>query len=80
MKVLITEVVFTDEDCYDIPTGASEFIAFWQEKLDLVPVAHKSTAFITVEPYECYSRGRPNGSAIKVVVGYKREEDKGEII
>ena len=59
-------IVFND-DCADFPENAKEFMAFWYEKLSLVPKEFFDSATIEVETYESYEE-----SYLEATVSYFR--------
>ena len=75
MRMKKTIVVFESASFWDLPTKASEFMAFWQSKLDEIPNAYRDTAEIEVEAVPSYE-----GSAVlSVSVTYSRPETDDEV-
>ena len=67
-----TITVFED-DCAYFPTKATEFLAFWQEKIMLIPVEYRDSASIEVEAYQSY-----DCEYVQATVSYERPENKEE--
>lgn len=66
--------VYEERGCSDIPEKASEFMAFWQSKLDKIPDEFMDSARIKVEAetyYDCAS--------LDVEISYTRPESDSEI-
>ena len=66
--------VYEESGCYDIPEKASEFMAFWQSKLDKIPAEFMDSARIEVEAesyYDCAS--------LNVEISYARPESDSEM-
>lgn len=67
--------VFNDDDIScELPEKPDEFMAWWQDKLDMVPVEYKASAKIEVECYEGYGSGQ-----LEVTVSYTRPENDEEV-
>jgi len=68
------EVVFYIDSEFGLPSGAKEFMKYWQDKIDLIPEEFKDSAKIccdaTDDGYGC--------NFIEVEVYYYRPETKGE--
>ena len=62
-----------EDDCAYFPTKATEFLAFWQEKLMLIPVEYRDSAEIEIETYQSYE-----SEYIQATVSYTRPENKEE--
>ena len=72
MEIMVT--VFNDDDCYNIPDDADGFIAFFTEKLSLIPEEHRGTAKIDVRAEPCY-----DSAILEVNIYYYRPETQSEI-
>ena len=66
--------VYEESGCYDIPEKASEFMAFWQSKLDKIPTEFMDSAEIKVEAESSYS-----GASLDVEISYTRPETDSEM-
>jgi len=72
----ITKVtVFETDDLEDIPEKPAEFIAFWTEKVNLIPDEFMSTAIITLEPETRWECGY-----LEMKITYTRPETNAESI
>ena len=75
MRMKKTIVVFKSTSFWDLPTKASEFMAFWQSKLDEIPNAYRDTAEIEVEAEPSYE----DSAVLSVRVTYSRPETDDEV-
>ena len=66
--------IFNQDVQYELPELASEFMAFWQEKIDVIPEEFLSTARIELEGGEEYGCGATNA-----VISYVRPETAQEL-
>jgi hypothetical protein len=66
--------VYEESGCYDIPEKASEFMAFWQSKLDKIPDEFIDSARIEVEANSYY-----DSVTLDVEITYVRPETDGEM-
>ena len=62
-----------EESWPTIPEKPSEFIAFWESKIDLIPEEHKESASIEIESSPYY-----DSSVLEVTISYTREETDEE--
>ena len=49
MKQIVAVCVYSDDDKCNLPTNVRGFMAFWNEKLDLVPEEYKESATIDID-------------------------------
>jgi hypothetical protein len=75
MRKDITVTVYEGEEGYNfnMPEKATEFIAFWQSKLALVPAEFIDSAIIEFEAERYY-----DSTSLAVVVSYTRPENDEE--
>ena len=66
--------VYSETSSY-IPEKVDEFMKFWQDKIALVPTAHRASAHIEVDAVGDYD----GGHCLEVVVSYWREETRKEL-
>jgi hypothetical protein len=66
--------IYKEEECYAIPEKATEFMAFWQSKLDKIPDEFMDSARVEVEA-ESYH----NGASLDVEISYVRPETDSEM-
>jgi len=66
-------IVFETDDLEDIPERPDEFINFWKEKIDLIPIEFKNAAEITLEPDVRWDCGY-----LEFKIIYKRPETEEE--
>ena len=71
-KELKINVYETNAEC-DLPTKAIDFMAFWDEKLSLIPKEFRANAQIEVEATTSYDY-----ALLEVVVSYTRVETDDE--
>ena len=73
MKSEILVTVFKEDCNYDLPTKPDEFIAFFEEKIALVPNEYRDSARVEVEADIYY-----DSTKLNVMVSYKRLETDEE--
>ena len=64
--------VFKDENHYGLPRGAIEFIAFFQDKLELVPQEFKES--ITIDVEAASGMYDESGPELSITISYERPE------
>jgi len=66
--------VYEEIGCYDMPEKATEFMAFWQSKLDKIPAEFMGSARIEVEAESYY-----DSASLDVEISYVRPESDSEM-
>jgi len=74
MKNKIYVTAFDEDKNYDLPTKPDELIAFFQEKIALVPEEYKDTAEIEIEAESIFD----NYTALNIKITYRRPESDEE--
>ena len=71
-----TVTIYKNDNCCYLPESAVEFIAFFQDKFELVPLEFKDSIFINVETLEgMYG----DGAELSVEIIYERPETDTEM-
>ena len=73
MKKEIKVNVYQTHAEWDLPTKAVDFMAFWDEKLTLIPDDHRANAQIEIEAITSYDQ-----ALLEVTVSYTRPETDEE--
>ena len=72
---LVRIVVFENRFLEDIPTPPDEFMAFWQEKIDLIPQEFRCSGRAYIEPYPF-----GDSSSLFLEISFERPETEEEAI